>query len=155
MIEARIRSTHTLTQALTIAFLIPVFSYPLVVAVMVGPQNLGPGTGGHSWFITRLAVLAAILILVATGRISQMPIEFALKKQASSRNAASLLGAYLVSVLLGLVLREFAALIGVVLSMWENNLTWCVLLGAASFLMMLKNWPQRASLRQLFPEANI
>ncbi len=154
-LKKRIETTLRVAQALTLSFILPIFMYPMVVVSAAGQGGVGPGFHGHSRIESSLVVFGCVVLLLSIPRITEFFLRPILKQRLMQPDPAKLIAAYLLTVAVSGALRELVALAGLLLSIFEHNLFWCVLLGVLAFFSLARNWPTRFELQTLFPEVRL
>ena len=154
-LKKRLETTLRVGQLLTVCFMLPIFMYPLAVVAALGQDGVGPGFHGHSRMESSLVVIVCVALILGTPRITEFFLKRVLKQQLTHPDNSKLIAAYLMTITLSGALREVVALVGMILSIVERNLFWCVLLGVMAFFSLARNWPSRADLQMLFPQVRL
>ena len=108
------------------------------------------GLGGPGLPDTLAAVGAAfaIALLVAAPVVRRKTLEKATRVRDSEGDATAL-ESYRLATLLGFILRDGAAIVGLMLTVATGEPMWCWALGAVTVVAMFASWPRREELEAI------
>lgn len=110
-------------------------------SVMAGPA-LPEGLG---W----IGVAVAAALLVAAPIVQRKNIEGTIRRQRPEEGAVAALEGYRLGTLLAFLLRDGAAIVGLMLTILTGEPMWCYALGAATVVAMIWGWPRREDLERV------
>jgi len=120
---------------ITVGFMASVLMYVLL-AVVLPPQ---PAPGGRELELP-LAVLA-IIALFSADFVARF-----LRRSADGRDAHAIRRAFVLSVLVGLAVREVAAILGFLLTRLTSEISWTLAFSALTVLAMYRAFPRDTDL---------
>jgi hypothetical protein len=119
-----------------------------VVAWFLGTGSAMPGPelpDAFGWF--GVAVAAALLVAAPIVQRRNLVATATGQRPEESRIAA--LEGFRLGTLLAFILREGAAIVGLMLSLLTGEPLWCYALGAVTIVAMISGWPRREDLQEL------
>jgi hypothetical protein len=107
-------------------------------SIMGGPE-LPSGIG---W----VGVAVAAALLIAAPIVQRKNLEGAARRQRADEAIVAALETYRLGTLLAFVLREGAAIVGLMLTLLTGEEMWCYALSAVTIVAMIWGWPRREDL---------
>ena len=150
-LEKQISMSILAARLIAFGALLAIFLYPMVVAgIAVAPENRPSGEP-----ILTFLIGGAVLMLLLAGTLSRKLLAAMLRDVREGRHLTKILSAWLISTVVSVALREFAAVLGLVTALLTGKMIFCVLFGLIAFVAIARDWPSEASLRGLLRKAGV
>jgi hypothetical protein len=126
----------------------------LVLAVVAWFVAAGPGALGVvgpplPGVLVYLGAAVGVALLLAAPVVHRKMLERATVAVRSTERAHTVLESFRLATLLAFLLREGAAIVGLMLTLLTNEPSWCYGLGALAVVAMIWGWPRRDQLDAL------
>ncbi len=114
-----------------------------------GPGELGPMGPPLPAGVAFFGAVVGVALLLAAPVVHRRMLERALAVQRADERLDTALESYRFATLLAFILREGAAIVGLMLTLLTDEAAWCYVLSALTLVAMIWGWPRSDDLAEL------